>query len=156
MMSYQNLQTGVLTTATPPMFLMINAVVWNIRGLNRRDHHAAVSDVISEFNLHFIGLLETRVSAHNVTCVQSFLSHYWKWFVDYMGPGTRIWLAWKHDEVDVEILSVHTQIVHFRILIRRLHEHILVSVVCGPNDVYERRELWRSLVQLADCISDEP
>ncbi|KAL0433130.1 UNVERIFIED_CONTAM: hypothetical protein Slati_2647300 [Sesamum latifolium] len=91
------------------------------------DHQAAVSDVISEFNLHFIGLLEARVSARNVTRVQSFLSHYWKWFVDYMGPGTRIWLAWKHDEV-----------------------------VYGANDVYERRELWHSLVQLSDSISDEP
>ncbi|KAL0420583.1 UNVERIFIED_CONTAM: hypothetical protein Slati_3081200 [Sesamum latifolium] len=35
-------------------------------GLNRRDHQVAVSDLIFEFQLQFVGLLETRVSDRNV------------------------------------------------------------------------------------------
>ncbi|KAL2246942.1 UNVERIFIED_CONTAM: hypothetical protein Sindi_2546500 [Sesamum indicum] len=35
--------------------------VWNVRGLNKRDHQLAVKDIIAEFRLQFLGLLETRV-----------------------------------------------------------------------------------------------
>ncbi|KAL0402627.1 UNVERIFIED_CONTAM: hypothetical protein Slati_4292600 [Sesamum latifolium] len=113
---------------------MINLAVWNVRGLNRRDHQVAVSDLISEFQLQFVGLLETRVSIRNVARIQSCLSHYWKWFVDYTGPGNRIWLAWKFDEVDVNVISVLPQIIHCSVLIRHTHISVLVSVVYGAND----------------------
>ncbi|KAL0453553.1 UNVERIFIED_CONTAM: hypothetical protein Slati_1333400 [Sesamum latifolium] len=97
----------------------VNAAIWNVRGLNRRDHRVAISDLIAEFQLQFIGLLETRVSARNiVTCVQMCLSHTWKWFEDYARPGTRIWLAWKQDEVEVAILTIHTQLIHCRVFVR--------------------------------------
>ncbi|KAL0290981.1 UNVERIFIED_CONTAM: Transposon TX1 uncharacterized protein [Sesamum radiatum] len=41
--------------------------IWNVRGLNRRDHQVAVRDLANEFRLHFIALLETRVLQNNVT-----------------------------------------------------------------------------------------
>ncbi|KAK4383980.1 hypothetical protein Sango_3102300 [Sesamum angolense] len=42
---------------------IMNAAFWNVRGLNRRDHQVAVKELVNEFRLNFIGLLETRVSA---------------------------------------------------------------------------------------------
>ncbi|KAL0455469.1 UNVERIFIED_CONTAM: hypothetical protein Slati_0886100 [Sesamum latifolium] len=122
---------GVLTAAAPPLMLMINAAVWNVRGLNRRHHQ-------------------------NVARVQNCVPHSWKWFVDYMGPGNRIWLTWKHDEVDVTVISVYSQMIHCSVLIRHLHIYVLVSVIYGANDGVERRQLWDSQVQLADSIDDEP
>ncbi|KAL0415577.1 UNVERIFIED_CONTAM: hypothetical protein Slati_3389600 [Sesamum latifolium] len=41
--------------------------VWNVRGLNRRDHQVAVADLVADFRLQFLGLLETRVSV-GVNC----------------------------------------------------------------------------------------
>ncbi|KAL0293373.1 UNVERIFIED_CONTAM: Transposon TX1 uncharacterized protein [Sesamum angustifolium] len=61
--------------------------IWNVRGLNRRDHQVAVRDLVNEFRLHFIALLETRVLQNNVTRIQSGLLSRWRWFVDYAGPG---------------------------------------------------------------------
>ncbi|KAL0439803.1 UNVERIFIED_CONTAM: Retrovirus-related Pol polyprotein from type-2 retrotransposable element R2DM [Sesamum latifolium] len=49
---------------------MINAAIWNVRGLNRRDHQVSVANLVSEHRLQFIGLLETRVSVGNVARVQ--------------------------------------------------------------------------------------
>ncbi|KAK4382597.1 hypothetical protein Sango_2856800 [Sesamum angolense] len=43
--------------------------IWNVRGLNRRDHQVAVRDLVCEFRLHFIALLETRSLQSNVTHV---------------------------------------------------------------------------------------
>ncbi|KAK4384301.1 hypothetical protein Sango_3074500 [Sesamum angolense] len=64
----------------------MNAAIWNVRGLNRRDHQVAVKELISEFRLHFLGLLETRVSTINLLRIQTFLPR-WSWFTDYNGPG---------------------------------------------------------------------
>ncbi|KAL0451204.1 UNVERIFIED_CONTAM: hypothetical protein Slati_1098500 [Sesamum latifolium] len=116
----------VLTAASPPLMPIINAVVWNVRGLNRRDHQVVVSDLISEFH---VGLLETRVSVRNVA---------------------------RHDEVDVTVISVYSQMIHCSVLIRHLHISVLVSMIYGTNDGVERRQLWDSLVQLVDSIDDEP
>ncbi|KAL0282886.1 UNVERIFIED_CONTAM: hypothetical protein Sradi_7248800 [Sesamum radiatum] len=66
--------------------------IWNVRGLNRRDHQVAVKELISESRLQFLGLLETRVSAVNVSRVQTFLPH-WSWFTDYDGPVTVVYGA---------------------------------------------------------------
>ncbi|KAL0455549.1 UNVERIFIED_CONTAM: LINE-1 reverse transcriptase [Sesamum latifolium] len=80
---------------------MIPLAVWNVRGLNRRDHQMVVRDLVSEFHIYFIGLLETRVAAPNYSRVQSSLMTNWKWFADPTGPGNRIWLAWDESEVHV-------------------------------------------------------
>ncbi|KAL0287657.1 UNVERIFIED_CONTAM: hypothetical protein Sradi_7119100 [Sesamum radiatum] len=80
--------------------------VWNVRGLNRRDHQVSVTDLITEHCLHFIGLLETRVAVGNVARVQRGLLPHWCYYVDYGGPGNRVWLAWDSNFVDVTILKL--------------------------------------------------
>ncbi|KAL0294225.1 UNVERIFIED_CONTAM: Retrovirus-related Pol polyprotein from type-2 retrotransposable element R2DM [Sesamum calycinum] len=47
-------------------FPMLNTAIWNVQGLNRRDHQVAVRDLVTEFKLHFIALLETKVMPSNV------------------------------------------------------------------------------------------
>ncbi|KAL0290020.1 UNVERIFIED_CONTAM: hypothetical protein Sangu_2591500 [Sesamum angustifolium] len=49
---------------------MIQAAVWNVRGLNRGDHQHAVNMLVNEFHLYFIGILETRVVVANLTGVK--------------------------------------------------------------------------------------
>ena len=63
-----------------------------MRGLNKRDHQLALKDLVAEFRLHFIGLLETCVRITNIDRMQSFILPQWKWFVDSVTIGNRIWL----------------------------------------------------------------
>ncbi|KAL0290195.1 UNVERIFIED_CONTAM: hypothetical protein Scaly_2680300 [Sesamum calycinum] len=58
-----------------------------------------------------------------------------QWFVDYSGPGNRIWIAWDDEFIDVEIIGLTTQFMHCRILIRGLYEHLFITIVYGANDV---------------------
>ncbi|KAL0293736.1 UNVERIFIED_CONTAM: hypothetical protein Sangu_3231900 [Sesamum angustifolium] len=132
----------------------MNAGIWNVRGLNRRDHQVAVKELVSESRLQFLGLLETRVSAVNVSRVQTFLPR--SWFTDYAGPGNRIWIAWDDELLDVNVLDLDNQFIHCRITIRCAHLSILATVVYGANDTISRRGLWQKLVLLANSISDEP
>ncbi|KAL0295414.1 UNVERIFIED_CONTAM: hypothetical protein Sradi_6837800 [Sesamum radiatum] len=135
---------------------MINAAVWNVRGLNRRDHQVSVSDLITEHCLHFIGLLETRVTVGNVARVQRGLLPQWNYFVDYGGPGNRVWLAWDTDYVDVTVVETGAQFIHCAVFIRSMHLSVLITVVYGVNDVVGRRELWSDLTRLSTVIADTP
>ncbi|KAK4384693.1 hypothetical protein Sango_3035400 [Sesamum angolense] len=80
----------------------------------------------------------------------------WRWFVDYAGPGNRIWIAWNHELIDVDILNVGTQFVHCRVPVHELHESIFITVVYGANDVSTRRELWQELIDLDGTIGNVP
>ncbi|KAL0349406.1 UNVERIFIED_CONTAM: hypothetical protein Sangu_1168400 [Sesamum angustifolium] len=73
--------------------------IWNVWGLNRRDHQVVVRDLISEFRLHFIALLETRVLQSNVTRIQSGLLSRWRWFVDCAGLDYLITVVYGANDV---------------------------------------------------------
>ncbi|KAL0368462.1 UNVERIFIED_CONTAM: hypothetical protein Scaly_1065100 [Sesamum calycinum] len=72
------------------------------------------------------------------------------------GPGNRIWLAWKYDGLDVDVLTVHEQVIHCRVFIRQIHTAVLVFVVYGATDLGVRRDLWQTLCHITDSIDIEP
>ncbi|KAL0282976.1 UNVERIFIED_CONTAM: Transposon TX1 uncharacterized protein [Sesamum radiatum] len=80
----------------------------------------------------------------------------WRWFVDYAGPGNRIWVAWNDEFIDVDILNADSQFVHCRVHVHELHETVLLTVVYGANELSARRELWQGLIDLAITVGNEP
>ena len=135
---------------------MLNIAVWNVRGLNKRDHQLALKDLVSEYRLLFLGILETRVRINNVMHIQSFLLPQWKWFVDYANVGNRIWLAWDDNAIDVHILDLGEQYIHCRVMNRADSEIVIITVVYGASEVIGRRALWNSLQTLAPQCVDVP
>ncbi|KAL2252957.1 UNVERIFIED_CONTAM: hypothetical protein Sindi_0090400, partial [Sesamum indicum] len=127
--------------------------IWNVCGLNKRDHQLAVKDIVAEFRLQFLGLLETRVRTNNVSHIQASLLPQWKWFVDYGLTGNRVWIAWDDNFIDVDVIECRTQFIHCHVNIRALQESIAITVIYGANEVVQRRELWGSLETIAmQCI----
>ncbi|KAL2252888.1 UNVERIFIED_CONTAM: LINE-1 retrotransposable element ORF2 protein [Sesamum indicum] len=135
---------------------MLNLAVWNVRGLNKQDHQLALKDLVSEFRLHFLGILETRVQLNNIMHIQSYLHPQWKWFTDYNSIGNRIWLGWEENFIDVHILDLGEQFVHCRITSKAVNESIIVTVVYGATEVIDRWILWTTLETLAQQCSDVP
>ncbi|KAL2248000.1 UNVERIFIED_CONTAM: hypothetical protein Sindi_2652300 [Sesamum indicum] len=131
-------------------------VVWNVRGLNKRDHQLALKDLVSEYRLHFLGILETRVRITNVMHIQSFLLPQWKWFVDYASVGNRIWIAWDDNLLDVHILDLGEQFIHCRITIKALHESCIITIAYGASEVIDKRTLWHTSGTLAPQCSNDP
>ncbi|KAL2226583.1 UNVERIFIED_CONTAM: hypothetical protein Sindi_2017000 [Sesamum indicum] len=135
---------------------MLNAAIWNVHGLNKRDHQLAVKDIVAEFRLQFFGLLETRVRGNNASLIQSILMPQWKWFTDYGSSGNRVWIAWDDNYVDVDVVECGTQFIHCHVTIRAPHELITVTVVYGANEVADRRVLWGTLETKATQCVDIP
>ncbi|KAL0283738.1 UNVERIFIED_CONTAM: Retrovirus-related Pol polyprotein from type-2 retrotransposable element R2DM, partial [Sesamum radiatum] len=136
--------------------LMINAGFWNVRGLNRRDHQVAIADLASEYHLHFIGLLETRVAFNNVARVQRGLLPRWNYYVDYGGPGNRIWLAWDVDFVDVDVVETGDQFIHCSVCIRALHTRVVITVVYGLMMLLDGGCFGADLMRLSTMTANEP
>ncbi|KAL2248038.1 UNVERIFIED_CONTAM: hypothetical protein Sindi_2656100, partial [Sesamum indicum] len=130
--------------------------IWNVRGLNKRDHQLAVQDIVAEFRLRLLGLLETRVRINNVAAIQSFLLPNWKWFVDYGMVGNRIWIAWDDNFIDVDVVECGTQFIHCLVYIRSIRESIAITMIYGATEVADRRELWGSLETIAMQTGDIP
>ncbi|KAL0420752.1 UNVERIFIED_CONTAM: hypothetical protein Slati_3098100 [Sesamum latifolium] len=124
--------------------------------IHPQDHQKAVLDLIFDYKLQFIGILETRVSSLNASRVQTFTFPRLKCFFDYSVLGTRIWVAWNEDELDVDILLVHAQFIHCKIFICGCQKVVFVMVVYGDNEVVPRRDLWHELSLLASSIVDDP
>ncbi|KAL2251988.1 UNVERIFIED_CONTAM: Retrovirus-related Pol polyprotein from type-1 retrotransposable element R2 [Sesamum indicum] len=108
-------------------------------------HQLALKDLVSEYRLHFLGILETP-----------FLLPQWKWFVDYSSVGNRIWLAWDENIVDVHILDLGDQFIHCRITNKATNEHVIITVIYGASKVIDRRNLWSALGTLAQQCSEVP
>ncbi|KAL2225254.1 UNVERIFIED_CONTAM: hypothetical protein Sindi_3094700 [Sesamum indicum] len=119
-------------------------------------HQLALKDLVSEYRLHFLGILETRVRLNNVMHIQSFLLPHWKWFVDYSSVGNRIWIAWDENIVDVHILDSADQFIHCRVTNMADNEAVIITVVYGASEVIDRRNLWTALETLSQQCSDIP
>ncbi|KAL0386496.1 UNVERIFIED_CONTAM: hypothetical protein Slati_4540000 [Sesamum latifolium] len=97
-----------------------------------------------------------RVSVGNVARVQRGLLPRWSWFVEYVSPGSRIWLAWDEDFIDLNVVESGDQFIHCSAHIRSLHIHVLITVVYGVNDVMGRRVLWDDLNRISHTVHDVP
>ncbi|KAL2228809.1 UNVERIFIED_CONTAM: hypothetical protein Sindi_1860600 [Sesamum indicum] len=146
----------VLIIAAPPLVIHVECRIWNVRGLNKRDHQLALKDLVVEFRLQFIGLLQTCVHVNNITRIQLAILPPWKLFVDLVTTGNCIWIAWDDDVLDVIVLELGAQFIHCRVCIRAVHETVLITVIYGANDVAVRRELWGSLSLLAPQCEEMP
>ncbi|XP_011083377.1 uncharacterized protein LOC105165918 [Sesamum indicum] len=130
--------------------------IWNVRGLNKRDHQLAMKDLVAEFRLHFIGLLETRVRVNNASHIQSFLLPHWKWFMDYALMGNRIWIGWDDNFLDVTVVELSTQFLHCHVTIRALQESVDITVIYGATELADICSLWDSLSTIAIQCVDTP
>ncbi|KAL0294266.1 UNVERIFIED_CONTAM: hypothetical protein Sradi_6895500 [Sesamum radiatum] len=135
---------------------MIQAAVWNVRGLNSIAHRHAVGQLVRDRRLQFLGVLETRVRRDKVQGVRANLLPNWCWFDDYSGPGGRIWLAWDEAEVSVEVLRVEVQVIHCCLFNKRTSATCLISVAYGECDNIRRRLLWAELLSISADVTDLP
>ncbi|KAL2224464.1 UNVERIFIED_CONTAM: hypothetical protein Sindi_3064900, partial [Sesamum indicum] len=147
---------GVLTQAAPRSMIHVEHRCVECPWAEQTRPSARFEDLVSEYRLHFLGILETRVRLNNVMHIQSFLLPHWKWFVDYSSVGNRIWIVWDENIVDVHILDSADQFIHCRVTNMADNESVIITVVYGASEVIDRRNLWTALETLSQQCSDIP
>ncbi|KAL2236281.1 UNVERIFIED_CONTAM: hypothetical protein Sindi_0819800 [Sesamum indicum] len=112
-----------------PVMEVADCTAFPLTKKSRKDHQLVVTNLVEEFRLQFIGLLET--------------------------VGNRIWIVWDDDTLDVIILEIGAQFIHWHVHVRNLHDIYAFTIVYGANEMGARRELWQTLSLLASQCSEE-
>ncbi|KAL2226331.1 UNVERIFIED_CONTAM: hypothetical protein Sindi_1991800, partial [Sesamum indicum] len=120
-------------------------------GLNRHDHQLSVSDLVTDYRSAFVGLLETRVTAPNSTCIQMQLLPCWKWFINYTGPDTRIWIALDDDFGLIDLGRLAQGIDESPWLVGGDFNTVLdISEVCGNLG-----DIGLAMADFLECLHDK-
>ncbi|KAL0293202.1 UNVERIFIED_CONTAM: hypothetical protein Sradi_6951400 [Sesamum radiatum] len=78
-------------------------------------------DKLLELDSDDATIQETRVAVGNVARVQRGLLPQWTYYVDYGGPGNRVWLAWDTEIVDVTVVETGAKFIHCTVFFRSMH-----------------------------------
>ncbi|GJT32442.1 hypothetical protein Tco_0922861 [Tanacetum coccineum] len=111
---------------------MINIASWNIRGLNFSPKQSEVRHVISENNLSICVILETHVVTLKLQLMCSHIFRHWDWTSNgsFCSKGTRIILAWNHNDVDIVVLNQDDQAIHTSVWLKLERKELF----CDFND----------------------
>ncbi|KAK1283804.1 hypothetical protein QJS10_CPB21g00970 [Acorus calamus] len=80
------------------------------------------------------------------------LGHSHSDFDHFLGYEGRIWILWRHDLLDLEILEESGQFVHGRVREKHSQVEALITVIYASNLSEERILLWNNLKRLSRSI----
>ncbi|KAK9705410.1 hypothetical protein RND81_07G054700 [Saponaria officinalis] len=85
----------------------------NIRGVNHPSKQQELRHFLLKHRVDVMGLVETRVKAHNASSIGSKLfGHNWGVADNYQfHPNGRIWLAWNKARTRVDVIHTSTQVI---------------------------------------------
>ncbi|XP_074278607.1 uncharacterized protein LOC141602200 [Silene latifolia] len=159
----QNSGKGIMVTPTvTPVNNASNVVLTPARILTRITRHelrlagvkegASVKDIkwcLHQANVDLFGLLETRVKPGSLNKVVDNLCTGWNYTTNHQfHVGGRIWLLWKVERYDVDVLDMDAQYIHIKVKDIITNCSFFATYVYGFNKVEERVPLWDALIRL--------
>ncbi|XP_074314658.1 uncharacterized protein LOC141649886 [Silene latifolia] len=100
-------------------------------------------------DVDLFGLLETRVKPGSLNRVASQVCYNWNYSTNtIMHPGGRIWILWKNDKVDIEVLEMGAQYMHINVKDLNTDQCFRATFIYAFNKVEETTSLWQALIRL--------
>ncbi|XP_019236831.1 PREDICTED: uncharacterized protein LOC109217052 [Nicotiana attenuata] len=128
---------------------------WNIRGLNKPFKQKELKTFLLTNKVVLIGVLEAKVKVNKAEKVKKKMGNDWEIAADYtQSPNGRIWIAWKPQQVEVQIVTSMPQFVHCIVNDKGSTFTSQITFVYGLNTINERRALWQGLRNLNNNIAD--
>ncbi|GAV91594.1 Exo_endo_phos domain-containing protein/DUF4283 domain-containing protein/zf-CCHC_4 domain-containing protein, partial [Cephalotus follicularis] len=127
-----------------------------LSGLNDPSKHNEVRHFLSSNSISLVGLLESRVSVHNLDKVVRNISNKWVYTSNHnVSLSGRVVVAWNPSNLNFVPALVTEQAIHgHAILTDNVRIHVsFVYVLC---DRAARKSLWSELSHCADMFRKEP
>ena len=124
---------------------MNNILAWNVRGLNKAKKQEEVARFISNHNISLFGLLETKVKRNNLgrlyqnICPGWCFTHNLDWH-----KGGRIIIAWKGEDIKVDIKRYHSQYIHLEVF-PSFDKKFMCTFVYSATNKHIRQDLLNHL-----------
>lgn len=132
--------------------MSINLLFWNVRGINDKKKHSDFSNWFNVNKVSIGAILESHVKESNLSTEMTALCPGWSFFSNHSeDEDGRIIIFWKHP-VQVSILQKSKQAMTVSVQYPD-SPSFSVTAVYAANNVDERRELWKNLVDTQALLS---
>lgn len=141
-----------------PMFLfyftfipnrIMNILIWNCRGALKPQFRKTVIDFLDWHQPFLMVITETKLSGVRANEVIEMLPFDGAVMVDSIDLARGIWLLWRSDMVQVDVLAATEQEIHAIIQVRSQAFDWLIRVIYASPRFEERCILWNNLKMLA-------
>ncbi|KAI0515989.1 hypothetical protein KFK09_008660 [Dendrobium nobile] len=118
---------------------------WNCRGARKRRASLYLKEIVKDFGIFFIGLLETKINSFERKKVDILSGTDWNFYcVPSEGIYGSILVLWKGNIASFQILESSSQFIVRDLEILNKGTWRIASIY-GSKDVYRRRLLWERL-----------
>nr|KYP30980.1 Retrovirus-related Pol polyprotein LINE-1 [Cajanus cajan] len=128
----------------------MNVISWNCRGAGSKGFATLVNDLVKEYNVGIICLLETHISGSQAQRVIKRIKLDKCFMVEARGQAGGLWVLWDSTNWTMDVLRHSNQMIHFAIK-NTLNSWNLTVVYGSPLPQF-RIELWRDLRKIASEI----
>ncbi|GAV92923.1 Exo_endo_phos domain-containing protein [Cephalotus follicularis] len=135
---------------------MIKIATWNVRGLNNPSRHNEVRHFVSSNSISLLGILESRVRAHNMDRIAKSLNKNWMYTSNHeTSLSGRIVVVWDPAILSFVPLLKNEQDIHGCVTLAN-NQCVHISFVYGLCDRKARLALWGDLLHCADQFRGHP
>lgn len=135
-------------SSTTP-FRIMHTLVWNYRGVMKPFFSKIVMDLVEWHSPLLIVITKTRLSGARAEVIIERLPFDGVVVADMIGFARGIWLLWRSDLVQVDVLASTVQEIHTLIRVRSQTFSWLLSAIYASLRFLERCILWDNLKMLA-------
>ncbi|XP_062074999.1 uncharacterized protein LOC133779009 [Humulus lupulus] len=133
---------------------MDRIISWNVRGINKRHKQEEVKKLIFAMKVGLVGLLETKVQAHNLGSVYVNMFVGWCFSTNNAWhKGGRIMVSWNPGMFTVNSRLCTSQVMHLDVVSLAGKEQFLVTYIYAMNDELGRAILWADLKGITDKVT---
>ncbi|KAI9073415.1 hypothetical protein K1719_044600 [Acacia pycnantha] len=147
--SIKEFTTPVLNT----YLMMLNILVWNVRGAASRGIAAAIRNLKKQYNLDVIVILEPRISGNRAKkCIKSWgFNQSCRMEAEEFSGG--IWIVWERADLIVDTLVKDQHFIHCRLILGS--ESMTFSAVYASPTENRRSRTWEDLYKIS-CDTSDP
>ena len=133
--------------------LMMKILMWNCRGANKPNFRRSIRYLLKKYSTDVLAVFETHAGGDRAGRICQNLGFDQNFRVDSVGQSGGLWLLWKSDVGDVEIVKHSDQFIHARIS-KGVDTLNLVAVYPAPTAT-RRSGLWEQLKEVVQLASEQ-
>ena len=127
----------------------MNILIWNYRGAMKPQFRKTVMDLVDWHSPILLVITETRISRAKPDEIIESLHFDGVVITDTIGFASGIWMLWRPDLVQVDVLAITKKEIHALIWLRCQSFNWLISAIYASPKFVERCMLWENLKMLA-------
>ena len=134
---------------SPSLSPKMNILVWNCRGAMKPSFRSTIRDLKIFHSPSIVVVTETRISGSRAGEILHTLPYDGIHTTDPIGYARGIWLLWRRDMVDMDVLTAMKQEIHAIVKVLSSPSPWLLSSIYGSPRFEERQILWDNLCSVS-------